>query len=156
MKQQPIQQLFDRAKLRLTLDQCYQNTQNPKANWALHYYYELGLVEVTVDLEKRLTCLEIAAQQGHAGASYKLALYFSTQKDLRHMEVIYNYISEEHIQKCIDNTDECNDLPYYSQQEYIELLQDLKDQFRKNPSDKPDINTIRHRTSHKFPPPSCF
>ena len=100
--------------------------------------------------------MKIAAQQGHAGASYKLATYYSTQNDLRHIELIYNYISEEHIQKCIDNTDECNDPPYYIQQEYIELLQNLKDQFSdKNPS-KPGINTIRHRANHNFPSPSCF
>ena len=155
MKQQQIQQLFDRAKLRLSLDQCYRNPYNPKSNWALHYYYERGFLEVTVDLEKRLACLKIAAQQGHAGASYKLANYYSTQNDPKYIELIYYYIREEHIQKCIDSTDECNDPPYYSQQEYIELLKNLKNQTQSK-NDKVGINTIKHRTSHYFLSPSYF
>ena len=95
-----------------------QNSQDPKAVWSMHYYYEKGLLGVKVDLEKCMNCLKIAASQGHAGASYKLINYISIQDSVNTIELIHKYTREEHIQKCIEKAEEYNDPPYYNQQEY--------------------------------------
>lgn len=128
MKQSQIQEMFDNSKLSKALALYKKNSQDPKAVWAMHYYYENGWCGVIVDKNKANTCLKIAASQGHAGASYKLVKFMFAQDGLDTDELVYKYTSKSHIQKCIDKIDEYDDPPYYQQQEYIELLRAFNEQ----------------------------
>ncbi len=152
MRQLQIQQLFDNNKLGQALDMYQKNPQDPKAVWTMHYYYEKGLAGVTVNLEKCINCLKIAAAQGHAGASYKLVIYLFTQNSSDAIELTYKYTSENHIQKCIDKIDEYDDPPYYKQQEYIGLLRGFKEK-SKISLDSNDLhgNLIRRKKTSPSP-----
>lgn len=129
MKQSQTQEMFDNSKLSKALALYKKNSQDPKAVWIMHYYYENGWCDITVDKSKANTCLKIAASQGHAGASYKLLVNcMFTQDGLDAAELVCKYTSKDHIQKCIDKIDEYDDPPYYQQQQYIELLKAFNEQ----------------------------
>jgi TPR repeat protein len=152
MEQPQTKELFDNNKLGQALAMYQKNSQDPKAVWIMHYYYENGWCGVTVDKSKAITCLKIAAAQGHAGASYKLVNYLFTQDILASSELIYKYTSENHVQKCIDKTDDYNDLPYYNQQEYIRLLSIFKEQPKiQVNSDQLHRNLIKRKTTRLSP-----
>jgi len=135
-----LKQMFNKDKLAQYVVAYEQNKKNARALWALHYCYEQGWCNVTINRDKAIIFLEAAAQEGHAGASYKLAKHFSSFDDADSLSLLKHYISKTHIQMCIDKTDDCNDEPYYNQQEYIILLESFENQ----PSN-PTTNTLRHR-----------
>ena len=135
-----LKQMFDNDKLGRSIATYKQNQKDAKALWALHYYCEYGWCDIEINHEKALACLERAAQAGHAGASYKLAEYFSNLDDAKSLLLVKRYISKTHIQLCKDKTDDCNDEPYYNQQHYIALLESIENQTPQRAE-----TTIRHR-----------
>ena len=141
-----LKQIFDNDKLAQSVATHKQNPKNAKALWALHYYCEYGWCNVEINHDKVLACLEWAAQAGHAGASYKLAEYFSKLDDTKSLNFTKHYTCKAQIQLCKDKTDDCNDEPYYNQQQYIILLESLEDQ-----TPPTAANTIRHRFKPQQP-----
>jgi TPR repeat protein len=135
-----LKQIFDNDKLGHSITAYKQNQRDAKALWALHYYYKYGWCETVINPEKALACLERAALEGHAGASYKLAEYFLDLNDEKSLILAKKYISKTQIQLCKDKTDDCNDEPYYNQQHYIVLLEGHEAQTLHTTE-----NTIRHR-----------
>ena len=135
-----LKQMFDLDKLSRSIVAYKENQDNAKALWALHYYCEYGWCNTEINHEKSLACLKRAAQAGHAGASYKLAKYFSNLNDEKSLISAKRYISKNHITMCRDKTDDCNDEPYYNQQHYIVLLESFENQIPQTAA-----TTIRHR-----------
>jgi TPR repeat protein len=105
------QEIFDVNKLVLSIDTYKKNPRDVKALWALHYYYKNGWCDVIKDPDKTIACLKIAAKHGHAGASYELIRYSSKFNDEDSISLVRLYTNNEHIQKCFDKSDECNDPP---------------------------------------------
>ena len=135
-----LKQIFDNDKLGQSIATYKQNQRDAKALWALHYYYKYGWCDTPINSEKTLACLERAALEGHAGASYKLAEYFSNLDDAKSLILAKKYISKTHVQLCNDKADNCNDEPYYNQQHYIDLLESLEDS-----TPQQTTSTLRHR-----------
>ena len=135
-----LQQIFNKDKLAQSVAAYKQDKKNAKALWALHYYYEQGWCNVAINRDKAIIFLEAAAQEGHAGASYKLANYFLSFDEKESLNLAKRYISQPHIQFCMDKFDYCNDEPYYSQRDYIILLENFENQ----PS-QPKPATMRQR-----------
>jgi TPR repeat protein len=123
-----LKQIFDIDKLNRSIVAYKENQKNAKALWALHYYCEYGWCEVEINNEKALAFLKGAAQEGHAGASYKLAEYFSNISDEKSLILVKKYTSKAHIKLCRDKIDDCNDEPYYNQQHYMLLLESFENQ----------------------------
>jgi len=134
-----LKQIFDNDKLGQSIATYKQNQRDAKALW--RYIITINMVcDTPINSEKTLACLERAALEGHAGASYKLAEYFSNLDDAKSLILAKKYISKTHVQLCKDKADNCNDEPYYNQQHYIDLLESLEDS-----TPQQTTSTLRHR-----------
>lgn len=119
------------------------NNDDAKALWALYHYYENGWCGVKVNKENSIICLKKSAEHGHAGAAFQLIKILSDSAGQNSAALIQEYISDDHIRKCYSKIEEFNDGHFYNQDEYIALLEKIKDQNKT--TNTSTNNTIRHR-----------
>ena len=100
---------------------------------------------VKANKENSFICLKKSAKQGHAGATFHLIkiLSDSAEQNSTALALIQEYISDDHIRKCYSKIEEFNDGHFYNQDEYIALLEKIKDQNKT--TNTSTNNTIRHR-----------
>ncbi len=89
-----LKQIFNEDKLAQYVAAYKQNNKNAKALWVLHYCYEQGWHNVIINRDKAIIFLKAAAQEGHAGASYKLAKHFSNLDDTESLTWLKHYTSK--------------------------------------------------------------
>jgi len=145
-----LQEMFDFDKLRLAFYMYQENNDNAKALWVLHYYYENGWCGIKINQINFIVCLKNAAEQGHAGATYKLIQFLSNSDEHNSIELIRKYTSAEHVKKCYEKINEFNDGQYYSQEEYINLLEKFIEQTKHTKG--PCNCTLRYRNTKGLQP----
>ena len=101
------------------------NQHDAKALWVLYHYYDKGYGGVTVDKQKAMLYLRLAADEGHAGACYELSRKLLFNDDDKSAEEVKFYTGKQSVKKCISKS-AIFDEPSYRQQDYIDELENLQ------------------------------